>query len=91
MKKGKLLVCDSMKSLREKLGKREYQIVFRADSALEYDKKDDNYILKSSNIGEIAGVLKQISDRNWTLVELSVQQSALEEIYINLMTDVAAG
>jgi ABC-2 type transport system ATP-binding protein len=51
MKNGKLLVCDSMKSLREKLGKREYQIVFRADS----------------------------------------EQSALEEIYINLMTDVKAG
>lgn len=91
MKKGKLLVCDSMKSLREKLGKREYQIVFRADGELEYDKKDANYILKSSDIGEIAGVLKQISDRNWTLVELSVQQSALEEIYISLMTDLAAG
>lgn len=91
MKKGKLLVCDSMKSLRDKLGKREYLIVFRADAGLEYAKKDDNYILKSSDIGEIAGVLKQISDRNWTLVELSVQQSALEEIYISLMTDVAAG
>jgi ABC-2 type transport system ATP-binding protein len=91
MKNGKLLVCDSMKSLREKLGKREYQIVFRADSELEYEKKDDNYVLKTSDIGEIAAVLKQISDRSWTLVELSVQQSALEEIYINLMTDVKAG
>jgi ABC-2 type transport system ATP-binding protein len=90
MKKGKLLVCDSMKSLREKLGKREYQIVFRADCNLSYEKREDNYILKTSDIGEIAAVLKQISDRSWTLVELSVQQSALEEIYISLMADTSA-
>lgn len=89
MKRGKLLICDTMKSLREQLGKREYQIIFRADRALQYEKIEDNYVLKTSDIGEIAGVLKQISDRSWTLVELSVQQSALEEIYINLMADTA--
>lgn len=87
MKQGKLLICDNMKELVKRLGKREYQVIFRADQELEYEKKDDNYSLKTADIGEIAAVLRQISDRNWTLVDLSMRQSALEEIYINLMTD----
>lgn len=87
MKQGKLLICDTMKELVKRLGKREYQVIFRADQELEYEKKDDNYSLKTADIGEIAAVLRQISDRNWTLVDLSMRQSALEEIYINLMTD----
>src|SRR4030042_7105922 len=72
MKQGKLVVCDTMPELVKKLGKREYQIVFRADQELNYEKQEDNYILKTADIGEIAGVLRQISDRNWTLVELSM-------------------
>ena len=87
MKQGKLLVCDTMKELINKLGKREYQVIFRADSELNYPKNEDNYNLKTTDIGEIASVLKQISEKNWTLVDLSVKQSALEEIYINLMSD----
>ena len=87
MKQGKLLICDTMKELVKRLGKREYQVIFRADQELDYEKKDDNYSLKTADIGEIAAVLRQISDRNWTLVDLSMRQSALEEIYINLMTD----
>jgi ABC-2 type transport system ATP-binding protein len=87
MKQGKLLICDTMKELVKRLGKREYQVIFRADQELEYEKKDDNYSLKTADIGEIAAVLRQISERNWTLVDLSMRQSALEEIYINLMTD----
>jgi ABC-2 type transport system ATP-binding protein len=87
MKQGKLLICDTMKELVKRLGKREYQVIFRAGQELDYEKKDDNYSLKTADIGEIAAVLRQISDRNWTLVDLSMRQSALEEIYINLMTD----
>jgi len=89
MKQGKLLICDTMKELVKRLGRREYQVIFRADQELDYEKKDDNYSLKTADIGEIAAVLRQISDRNWTLVDLSMRQSALEEIYINLMTDAA--
>jgi ABC-2 type transport system ATP-binding protein len=88
MKQGKLLICDTMKELVKRLGKREYQVIFRADQELDYEKRDDNYSIKTADVGEIAGVLRQISDRNWTLVDLSMRQSALEEIYINLMTDV---
>ena len=88
MKQGKLMVCDTMQELVKKLGKREYQVLFRADQELNYEKQEDNYKLKTSDIGEIAGVLRQISDRNWTLVDLSMRQSALEEIYVNLMTDI---
>jgi len=87
MKQGRLLICDTMKELVKRLGKREYQVIFRADQELDYEKKDDNYSLKTADIAEIAAVLRQISDRNWTLVDLSMRQSALEEIYINLMTD----
>lgn len=88
MKQGKLLVCDTMSELVKKLGKREYQVVFRADQELNYQKQEGNYTLKTADIAEIADVLRQISDRNWMLVDLSMRQSALEEIYVNLMTDI---
>jgi ABC-2 type transport system ATP-binding protein len=88
MKQGKLLVCDTMRELVKKLGKREYQVIFRADEKLNYDRQEGNYMLKTADIGEIARVLRQISDRNWTLVDLSMRQSALEEIYVNLMADI---
>ena len=87
MKQGKLLVCDTMKELVKRLGKREFQVIFRADCELSYAKTEDNYTLKTTDISEIAGLLKQISEKNWTLVDLSVKQSALEEIYIDLMSD----
>lgn len=87
MKQGKLVVCDTMQELVRKLGKREYQVVFRADQELSYERQDGSYMLKTSDIAEIADVLRQISDRSWTLVDLSMRQSALEEIYVNLMTD----
>jgi ABC-2 type transport system ATP-binding protein len=87
MKQGKLAVCDTMQELVKKLGKREYQVIFRADEKLDYQKQDDNYTLKTSDIAEMSGVLKQISERNWTLVDISMRQSALEEIYVNMMTE----
>ena len=87
MKQGKLVVCDTMQELVKKLGKREYQVVFRADQELSYERQDGSYTLKTSDIAEIADVLRQISDRSWTLVDISMRQSALEEIYVNLMTD----
>ena len=90
MKQGKLLVCDTMPELVKKLGKREYQVIFRADQELGYEQQDGSYRLKTADIDEIAGVLRQISERNWTLVDLTMSQSALEEIYVNLMTGVCA-
>ncbi|OGO16154.1 MAG: multidrug ABC transporter ATP-binding protein [Chloroflexi bacterium RBG_16_48_7] len=87
MKQGKLVVCDTMQDLVKKLGKREYQVIFRTDEKLDYQKQDDNYTLKTSDIAEMSGVLKQISERNWTLVDISMRQSALEEIYVNMMTE----
>ncbi len=90
MKQGRLLVCDTMPALVKKLGKREYQVIFRANQELDYEKQDGNYRLKTADIDEIASVLRQISERNWTLVDLTMSQSALEEIYVNLMTEACA-
>lgn len=88
LKQGKVLVCDTMSSLRQSLGQREYEVVFRAEQDLNYQKRDGNYVLKTSDVGEITEVLREIADRKWTLVDLSMQQSALEDIYISLMTDI---
>jgi len=90
MKQGKLVVCDTMQDLVKKLGKREYQVVFRTDENLDYQKQDDNYTVKTSDISEMAEILKKISDRNWALVDISMRQSALEEIYVNMMTETVA-
>jgi ABC-2 type transport system ATP-binding protein len=41
---------------------------------------------RTHEIAAIAQVLEQISEHNWALVDLSVKESALEEIYVKLMT-----
>ena len=87
LKKGELILCDTMESIRQRLGKREYEVVFRADAGLDYQKHGDNYMLRATDIGEIASLLQDISEKNWALIDLSVRQSALEDMYVNLMDD----
>jgi ABC-2 type transport system ATP-binding protein len=87
LKNGELLVCDSMDSIRKRLGKREYEITFHADEDLDYERKEDNYLVTTADVSEIASVLKNISDNGWALVDLSIRQSALEDIYVSLMNN----
>jgi ABC-2 type transport system ATP-binding protein len=87
IKNGWLIVCNTMDAIRASLGNREYQVIFRADAPLKVDRRDGNYVLRSSDVGAMALVLGQISENNWALVDLSVQESALEEIYVRLMTN----
>ena len=87
IKNGWLIVCNTMDAIRASLGNREYQVIFRADAPLKVDRRDSNYVFRSSDVGAMALVLGQISENNWALVDLSVQESALEEIYVRLMTN----
>ncbi len=87
LKEGRLLVCDTMESLRASLGRREYHVIFKTDEPLPYDHHDGNYIFRTSDVAELAHVLNDISDHAWALVDLSVQESALEEIYVKLMNE----
>jgi ABC-2 type transport system ATP-binding protein len=87
IKNGRLIVCNTMDAIRASLGNREYQVIFRADAPLKVDRRDGNYVFRSSDVGAMALVLGQISENNWALVDLSVQESALEEIYVRLMTN----
>lgn len=87
IKNGELLVCDSMKSMRESLGSREYQVTFNANEDLDYETRDGNYVFGAAEVGQIAAVLKNIAENNWVLVDLSIRQSALEDIYVKLMND----
>lgn len=87
IKNGWLIVCNTMDAIRASLGNREYQVIFRADAPLKVDRRDGNYVFRSSDVGAMALVLGQISENNWALVDLSVQESALEEIYVRLMTN----
>jgi ABC-2 type transport system ATP-binding protein len=75
-----------MDSIRKSLGSREYQVIFKADQTLDLEKSEGNYVYKTSDVAKIAGLLRQISDNNWALADLSVKQSALEDIYVKLMT-----
>jgi len=88
IKNGKLYMCDTIKSIRDKLGKREYEVIFKADANLEYEKSEDSYVFRTADIKEIARLLERISEMDWVLVDLSVRQSALEEVYVKLMEDV---
>jgi ABC-2 type transport system ATP-binding protein len=89
LKNGKMLVCDDMNSIRKSLGSREYQVIFKSDEALDFERSEGNYVFRTSDVGEIAGLLRRISDSNWALADLSIKQSALEDIYVKLMTSEA--
>ena len=55
---------------------------------LDYEKDGDNYVFRAADVGQIASVLRSISENNWALVDLSVRQSALEDMYVSLMSDL---
>ena len=90
MKNGRMLLCDTMDAIRKSLGKTQYEVVFKSEELLDYEVSEGNYIFRTSDVGEIASMLKRISANNWSIVDLSVQQSALEEIYVKLMTEQTA-
>lgn len=85
LKEGRMIVCDSMAAIRQTLGERQYEVTFQADETLDFERSGDNYVFRSADVGEMAGVLRQVSDRGWDLVDLAIRQSALEEIYVRLM------
>jgi ABC-2 type transport system ATP-binding protein len=87
MKNGKLLVFDTMEAIRAKLGKREYQVIFHTEQKLEYEMLNGNYIFRAAEVDAIATMLETISANKWTLMDLSMKESALEEIYVKLMTN----
>ena len=87
IKNGELLVFDDMDTIRASLGKREFQVVFKAEPGLDYEPHDGNYVFRTHEINAITAILGEISERGWALVDLSVHESALEEIYVKLMTN----
>lgn len=87
MKNGSLYICDTIESIREKLGKREYEILFRTDAELGFERQGDNYIFRTSDLGRIASLLLEISEKDWALVDLSMRQSGLEDMYVKLMAE----
>jgi ABC-2 type transport system ATP-binding protein len=87
IKNGKLLVFDTMDAIRARLGKREYQVVFHSDEKLDYEHIGGNYVFRTAEVDAIAGILETVSANGWTLVDLSMRESALEEIYVKLMTN----
>ena len=87
IKNGKLLVFDTMETIRSRLGKREYQVIFHSDEKLEYDRIGGNYVFRTHDVDGIARMLETVADNGWTLIDLSMLESALEEIYVKLMTE----
>ncbi len=86
LRNGRLVICDSMETIRRSLGRRDYEVVFYSDDRLDYEQEEGNYIFRTTSISKIASVLDDISENNWALINLSVSESALEEIYVKLMT-----
>ncbi len=85
MKNGNIYICDTIEAIREKLGKREYEVVFKTDDELDYEKQGENYVFTTSDVGSIASLLRDINEKDWALIDLSVRQSALEDMYVKLM------
>jgi ABC-2 type transport system ATP-binding protein len=86
LRDGRLVVCDTMETIRETLGSREYEVIFRSYEDLDYEQEEGNYVFRTTRISEVASMLEDISENNWALVNLSVRESALEDIYVKLMT-----
>jgi ABC-2 type transport system ATP-binding protein len=61
-------------------------VVFKADEQLDYERKEGNYVFRTTDVGEVASVLQSVSENNWALVNLTIRESALEDIYVKLMT-----
>src|SRR5919109_939337 len=87
IKNGKLLIFDNMDVIRSRLGRREYQILFHTDQKLDYERVNGNYVFRAGEVDAIARMLETVSANGWTLMDLSMRESALEEIYVKLMTD----
>jgi ABC-2 type transport system ATP-binding protein len=87
IKNGRLLIFDTMDAIRSRLGKREYQVIFHADQKLDYEHANGNYVFRTAEVDAIAGMLETVSANGWTLMDLSMRESALEEIYVKLMTN----
>ena len=87
MKNGDLYLCDTIDAIRAKLGEREFEVVFKTDEGLDYERQGDNYVFRTSDVAQIASLLQSITARNWALIDLSVRQSALEDMYVRLMGD----
>jgi ABC-2 type transport system ATP-binding protein len=87
IKNGHLLVFDTMDAIRARLGRREYQVIFHSDDKLDYESINGNYIFRAAEVDKIAGMLETVSANKWTLMDLSMRESALEEIYVKLMTN----
>lgn len=85
IKNGRLLVFDRMDAIRLRLGKREYQVVFQTDQPLAYERLNGSYVFRTADVEGIASMLEAISTNRWTLVDLSMKESALEEIYVKMM------
>lgn len=87
IKNGKLLIFDKMDVIRSRLGKREYQVLFHTDQKLDYEHVNGNYVFRTGDVDAIARMLETVSANGWTLMDLSMRESALEEIYVKLMTN----
>lgn len=87
IKNGKMLVFDTMDAIRSRLGKREYQVIFHTEQKLDYELVNGHYIFRTGEVNAIAGMLETVSANGWMLVDLSMRESALEEIYVKLMTN----
>jgi ABC-2 type transport system ATP-binding protein len=85
LRDGELLICDTMEAIRERLGRREYEVVFKSEEKLDFEREEGNYVFRTSNVGQVASTLERVSENDWALVNLSVRESALEEIYVRLM------
>jgi len=85
IKNGRMIVCDTIDAMRESFGRREYEVVFQADRPLSYEKREGNYVFRAPEVSEVAEVLQTITENGWALIDLSVRQSGLEEMYVDIM------
>jgi len=85
LRDGELVICDTMEAIRESLGSREYEVIFQSEDSLSFPREEGNYVFRTSDVAQVAGVLERVSENDWALVNLSVRESALEEIYVRLM------
>lgn len=89
IKDGQVMISDTMNAIRSRMGRRAYEITFQSPEALDFPIEHGDYVFRTGDIAAFTTMLTTIEARQWTLVQVRTMESALEEIYVDLVTPPA--
>ena len=90
IKDGQVLISDTMAAIRARMGRREYELTFQCAETLDLPIEHGSYVFRTGDVGAFTAMLNRIENSQWTLVQVRTTETALEEIYVDLVSTQAA-